>query len=72
MTKLDVRGLTHMMPIVKLASALKKASQGDEFMVISDYQSFNVEIERWCKSTGNELRELKLDGSTFSATVIKG
>ena len=72
MTTLDVRGLTHMMPVVKLASAIKKSSTGDEITVISDYHSFGLEVERWCKSTGNKLKQINLEGTTFEAVVIKG
>ena len=69
--KLDLRGHKFMIPITKLAAAMKKTSAGEEFEVLSDYQGFDVELEEWCTVTGNELLELTEDGRLFKAIVIK-
>ena len=70
-TKLDFRGLSCPMPIVKTAIALKKAASGDAFDVLSDDAGFEPDIKAWCEQTGNRLESLAKEGKEISATIVK-
>lgn len=68
---LDIRGLRYTMPLITLATTLKKASPGDKFEVISDYAGFDKDLETWCRSTRNILMGVNTTGSVISAMIKK-
>jgi TusA-related sulfurtransferase len=59
------------MPIAKTAIALKKASSGEEFEIVSDDPGFEPDITGWCDQTGNALKEIRKDGRDITAVVAK-
>jgi TusA-related sulfurtransferase len=70
-TVIDLKGLRYSMPLVKLSTALRKASPGDIFEAVSDYAEFDREITIWCDGTGNELRDVTREDGLVIATVVK-
>jgi TusA-related sulfurtransferase len=71
-TVIDLKGLRYSMPLVKLSTALRKASPGDIFEAVSDYAEFDREITIWCNGTGNELRAVAEEDGLVVATIVKG
>ena len=69
---LDLRGVKYMMPVIKLARAIKDGRKGDIFEVIADYTGIDREIERWCVTTGNVVQGKTLAGGVYTLLVVKG
>lgn len=70
-TKLDFKGMSCPMPIMKTAVALKKASSGDVFEVTCDDPGFEPDIVAWCSETGNPLGGITKNGKDITATITK-
>ncbi|NIT03888.1 sulfurtransferase TusA family protein [Candidatus Saccharibacteria bacterium] len=70
-TKLDFKGMSCPMPIMKTAMAFKKAQSGDVFEVVSDDPGFEPDITAWCGETGNTLESLTKEGKDITAVIKK-
>jgi len=69
--QLDLRGLSYMMPLVKLASAMKKANTGDVIEVVSNYPNIDRDVKNWCASTGNALEKIVASEGYLTLLVVK-
>lgn len=70
-TKLDFKGMSCPMPIMKTAIAVKKAASGDVFEVTCDDPGFEPDIKAWCSETGHTLKDLTKSGKDIIATIVK-
>ncbi len=70
-TTLNLRGMLCPMPIMKVATEIKKAASGDTFEVICDDKAFEPDIVAWCNETGNTLNSVTKSGSDIIATITK-
>lgn len=71
LTRLDFKGMACPIPIVKTATALKKAEAGETFEVVSDDAGFERDIVAWCEQTGNVLNGITKEGKDIIASVTK-
>jgi len=69
--KLDFKGMSCPMPIMKTAIAMKKAASGDVFEIVSDDAGFEPDVKAWCKETGNILNSVATSGKEITAVVTK-
>jgi len=69
--KLDFKGMSCPMPIMKTAIALKKAASGDAFEVVCDDAGFEPDVTAWCKETGNILTGVSKSGKDITAIITK-
>lgn len=70
-TKLDCKGLSCPMPIVKIAKAFKELTLGDTLEVESTDGAFKPDVEAWAKKTGNVLTLCERAGGVTRAILIK-
>ncbi len=66
---LDATGLKCPRPLFEVSKALKEVEPGDVLEVRADDPAFKLDIEAWCRRTGNDLVELRRDQLTFTALV---
>jgi TusA-related sulfurtransferase len=71
MQQLDARGKSCPLPIVLTAKAMKALAVGDELAVQANDRAFVLDIEAWCKKTGNELLGIETKEGFFEATLRK-
>jgi tRNA 2-thiouridine synthesizing protein A len=69
--KLDFKGMSCPMPIMKTAIAVRKADSGDVFEVVCDDAGFEPDVTAWCKETGNILTSVSKSGKDITATITK-
>ena len=69
--RLDFKGLSCPMPIMKTAMAFKKATSGDTFEIVSDDPGFEPDIKAWAEETGNPLQGITKEGNDIIATINK-
>lgn len=69
--KLDFKGMSCPMPIMKTAIAIKKAASGDVFEVVCDDAGFEPDVTAWCKETGNVLNSVSKSGKDLTAVITK-
>jgi tRNA 2-thiouridine synthesizing protein A len=62
---LDAKGLMCPMPIVKMAKKMKEMEVGKMLELISDDVGSVDDVPAWCKRNGNELVEMKQEGSVY-------
>ena len=58
-------------PIMKLKAAIEEIEKEDEVKILAVDPGFPADVEAWCKSTGNELVEIKKENGIISAVVAK-
>ena len=63
--KVDAKGLSCPMPIVKTAQAIKGLASGGTVEVLATDAGSVKDFAAWSKSTGNELVEQSADGGVF-------
>jgi tRNA 2-thiouridine synthesizing protein A len=69
---LDVKGLTCPMPILKLSKTMKKLKSGQILEMLGTDPGTKLDLESWCKKSGNELLdEGELDGGVFRFVIKK-
>ncbi|MCG3227565.1 MAG: sulfurtransferase TusA family protein [Candidatus Heimdallarchaeota archaeon] len=68
---LDVKGLSCPMPIVKLASAIKKIEIGQIIEVLATDPGSVPDIAAWSKTSGNEVLKHKKDGKVLKFYVAR-
>lgn len=64
-TRVDARGLSCPMPIVRTAQAIKTMASGELLEVLATDPGSVKDFAAWCRSTGNELLEQTSDGSVY-------
>ena len=69
--KLNFKGMSCPMPIMKTAIEVKKGASGDVFEVVCDDAGFEPDIKAWCKETGNILTDMTKSGSDITALITK-
>jgi tRNA 2-thiouridine synthesizing protein A len=67
--RVDARGLSCPMPIVKTAQAVKTVASGALIEVLATDPGSTKDFAAWCRSTGNELVEQAVDGAVFRFVV---
>ena len=68
-TRVDARGLSCPMPIVRTAQAAKTTPSGAYIEVLATDAGSTKDFVAWCRSTGNELVEGTSDGPLFRFVI---
>ncbi len=63
--RVDARGLSCPMPIVKTAQAIKTVASGELIEVLATDPGSVKDIAAWSRTTGNELVEQSADGGVY-------
>ncbi len=63
---LDVKGLNCPLPILKAKKALKELPVGGTLQVLATDPGTVKDFEAFCRSTGNELLESKVEDKVYS------
>jgi tRNA 2-thiouridine synthesizing protein A len=63
--RVDARGLSCPMPIVKTAQAIKGLPSGGLLEVLATDPGSVKDVAAWSRTTGNELVEQTVDGAVF-------
>jgi tRNA 2-thiouridine synthesizing protein A len=66
---LDVKGLSCPLPILRAKKALKDVPMGGTLQVLATDPGAVKDFEAFCRTTGNELVESKVEGKTFSFLI---
>ena len=66
---LDVKGLNCPLPILRARKALKDLAVGATLEVLATDPGAVKDFEAFCRTTGNELVESKLDGKVYSFII---
>ncbi len=67
--RVDARGLSCPMPIVKTAQATKTTPSGAYLEVLATDPGSTKDFVAWCRSTGNELVEQTSDGAVYRFVI---
>jgi tRNA 2-thiouridine synthesizing protein A len=68
-TRVDARGLSCPMPIVKTAQAVKGLASGALVEVLSTDPGSTKDFVAWSKTTGNEIVEQSVDGNVYRFVI---
>jgi tRNA 2-thiouridine synthesizing protein A len=66
---LDVKGLNCPLPILRARKALKDIAVGATLEVLATDPGAVKDFEAFCRTTGNELVESKLDSKVYSFVI---
>ncbi len=69
---LDACGLQCPGPIMKLAEAVKKAQDGDILEIKTTDPAFGLDVEAWCRRTGNTFESMSSSKGITTAVLKKG
>jgi tRNA 2-thiouridine synthesizing protein A len=67
--KVDARGMSCPMPIVRTAQAMKTLASGAVLEVLATDPGSVKDFAAWCRSTGNELVEQSSDGAVYRFVI---
>jgi tRNA 2-thiouridine synthesizing protein A len=67
--RVDARGLSCPMPIVKTAQAIKTIASGDFVEVLATDPGSVKDFAAWSRTTGNELVEQSSDGAVYRFVI---
>lgn len=67
--RVDARGLSCPMPIVRTAQAVKTVASGALVEVLATDPGAQKDFVAWSRSTGNELVEQGSDGAVFRFVI---
>ncbi|MEX1170731.1 MAG: sulfurtransferase TusA family protein [Chloroflexota bacterium] len=67
--RVDARGLSCPMPIVKTAQAIKTVAVGDLIEVLATDAGSVKDFAAWSKRTGHELVEQSADGGVYRFVI---
>ncbi|NMA23220.1 MAG: FAD-dependent oxidoreductase [Spirochaetales bacterium] len=70
--KIDAIGLQCPGPIVRLKREIDNLEEGDHITVRASDPGFGVDVQAWCKLTGNDLVALTTEEGIIEATISKG
>lgn len=65
----DAKGLNCPLPILRAKKALKDVAIGGTLQVLATDPGAVKDFEAFCRATGNDLMELKVDGKIFSFVI---
>lgn len=65
----DAKGLNCPLPILRAKKALKDVAVGGTLQVLATDPGAVKDFEAFCRATGNDLVELKVDGKIFSFVI---
>ena len=68
-TRVDARGLSCPMPIVRTAQAVKPMASGAHLEVLATDLGSVKDFAAWCRSTGNTLVEQTSDGAVYRFVI---
>jgi len=66
---LDVKGLNCPLPILRAKKALKDMPAGSTLQVLATDPGAVKDFEAFCRSTGNELVESKVEGKVYEFLI---
>ena len=69
--RVDARGLSCPLPIVKTAQAIKNLTSGQVLEVLATDPGSVKDFAAWSKTTGHELVESSSDGATYRFVIRK-
>ena len=69
--RLDVKGLSCPLPIVKTAKDMKQLASGELIEVLATDPGSVPDFNAWSKATGNALIEQSQDGGTYRFILQK-
>ena len=67
--RVDARGLSCPMPIVKTAQAIKPVAAGALIEVLATDPGSTKDFAAWCRSTGNDLVDQSTDGAVYRFVI---
>jgi tRNA 2-thiouridine synthesizing protein A len=67
--RIDARGLSCPMPIVKTAQAVKTVPPGAVIELLATDAGSIKDVAAWCRATGNELIEQTSDGAVYRFVI---
>ena len=67
--RVDARGLSCPMPIVKTAQAVKSLPPGAFVELLATDVGSIKDVAAWCRATGNELIEQTSDGAVYHFVI---
>ena len=70
--KLDACGLQCPGPIIKVFKGIKEMETGEVLEISATDPAFGIDLESWCKRTGNQLLRIIREGTTTRAWIKKG
>lgn len=68
-SRVDARGLSCPMPIVRTAQAAKPMASGTLLEVLTTDPGSIKDFAAWCRSTGNTLVEQTSDGAVYRFVI---
>ncbi len=68
-TRVDARGLSCPMPIVRTAQAAKPMTSGTLLEVLATDPGSVKDFAAWCRSTGNDLVDQASDGAVYRFVI---
>ncbi len=69
--RLDLKGLSCPLPIVKTAQAIKALGPGDLIEALATDPGSVADFTAWCKTTGNDLVEQTVDDGVYRFVIRK-
>jgi len=66
---LDVKGLNCPLPILRAKKALKDVPTGGTLQILATDPGAVKDFEAFCRTTGNELLESKVENKVFSFVI---
>jgi tRNA 2-thiouridine synthesizing protein A len=70
-TRVDARGLSCPMPIVRTAQAMKTVTSGQYVEVLATDPGSTKDFVAWSRATGNALVESSVDGGVYRYVVCR-
>ena len=67
--RVDARGLSCPMPIVRTAQAIRTLASGAILEVLATDPGSVKDFAAWCRSTGNVLLEQTSDGAVYTFVI---
>jgi tRNA 2-thiouridine synthesizing protein A len=67
--RVDARGLSCPMPIVKTAQAIKALASGEFIEVLATDPGSIKDFAAWSRTTGNELVDQSSDGAVYTFVI---
>jgi cysteine desulfurase len=65
----DLTGLKCPLPIVELNKLIRQIPIGEELVAAADDPAFRLDVEAWCRKTGNELVRLEPKGERLVVVI---
>jgi TusA-related sulfurtransferase len=59
-------------PLFEVSKTIKTLAAGEELEVVADDPAFRLDIEAWCRRTGNSLLDLRREPDRFVARIRCG